>query len=113
MKPVEWRGNSKEVFNGFPEECHDYLGNALRDVQNGVWPSAAKAMADVGDGVCELRQRFKRIAYRVVYVAKLKGAVYVLHCFEKDAAEGNRTRDSEIKLIRDRYRELKKELGIK
>jgi phage-related protein len=110
MKPLRWRGDSKEVFMEFPEECHDYLGDGLRAVQNGDDHTAVKPMPTVGDGVCELRQRHKRVAYRVVYVAKLEGAVYVLHCFTKDAAEGNRTRQSEVKTIKDRYRTLKDDI---
>jgi phage-related protein len=113
MKGVEWRGDSKTVFMGFPEEVHDDLGHALRDIQKGLWPSAAKPLAEVGSGVIELRKRFKRSAYRVVYIAKLGLLVYILHCFVKDSKEGIKTRDREMQVVKKRLADLKKELGIK
>jgi phage-related protein len=44
--------------------------------------------------------------YRVIYVASLPDAVYVLHAFQKKTAV---TRHADIRLARDRYRELKSE----
>ena len=41
--------------------------------------------------------------FRVIYLAKLVDAVYVLHCFQKKAQETSR---KDIKLARKRYKEL-------
>jgi phage-related protein len=112
MKALEWRGDSQQAFRAFPRKVHDYLGPALRQVQNGRWPPCAKTLKGVGTGVCELRQRHRRVAYRVVYVARFDRFVYVLHCFVKDAAEGKRTRDREIHLVAQRYAELLAYLGL-
>jgi phage-related protein len=112
MKDLEWRGDSVEAFRAFPSKVHAYLGAALRQVEHGRWPPCAKPLPDVGSGVCELRQRHRRVAYRVVFVARFDRVVYVLHCFVKDAAEGKRTRDREIQLVRRRYAELLAYLGL-
>jgi phage-related protein len=112
MKELEWRGGSQEAFQAFPKKVHEFLGPALRQVQNGRWPACAKPLKDVGAGVCELRQRHRRVAYRVLYVSRFEQRVYVLHCFMKDAAEGRRTRDREIQLVRRRYAELLAYLGL-
>lgn len=112
MKDVDWRGDSLTDYRGFPRKVHEYLGHALRQVQHGKWPSCAKTLKGVGAGICELRQRHRRGAYRLIYVARFDGFVYVLHCFVKDATEGRRTRDREMQLVRQRYAELLINLGL-
>jgi len=47
-----------------------------------------------------------RGAYRVLYVAKLEDAVYVLHCFQKKT-QATSKRDADLGT--KRYRELLKE----
>lgn len=42
--------------------------------------------------------------YRAVYVAKLAGAVYVLHAFQKKSKSGAATPKPEIDLIRARLK---------
>ena len=44
--------------------------------------------------------------FRVIYLAKLADAVYVLHCFQKKAQE---TSQKDIKLARKRFKDLIKE----
>ena len=41
-----------------------------------------KPLKTVGRGVCEIRVH-TRVEHRVIYVARLEEAVYVLHVFEK------------------------------
>jgi phage-related protein len=64
-------------------------------------------MTAVGRGVKEIRIWDEAGAFRVLYVAKLAGAVYVLHCFQKTA----KTAKADVELAARRYRELLKELG--
>jgi phage-related protein len=40
-------------------------------------------MPTIGKGVWELRITDEAGQFRVIYIAKLKDAVYVLHCFQK------------------------------
>jgi len=47
-----------------------------------------KPLAQFGTGVFELRERFDKNAYRLVYVVNLEKAVYVLHAFMKKSKSG-------------------------
>jgi phage-related protein len=57
--------------------------------------------------VKEIRIRDAAGAFRVIYVAKLADAVYVLHCFQKKTEKTGKT---DLNLAAKRYRELQKEL---
>jgi phage-related protein len=52
-------------------------------------------MKSVGTGVREIRVRDKAGAFRVIYLAKLKDAIYVLHAFQKKS-EATALRDIEL-----------------
>ena len=65
-------------------------------------------MNTVGRGAKEIRIRDEAGAFRVVYLAKFAGAVYVLHCFQKKT---EKTSKADVELAAKRYRELLKELG--
>jgi len=62
----------------------------------------------VGRGTKEIRIRDEAGAFRVLYLARLADAVYVLHCFQKKT---ERTSKADVELAAKRYRELLKELG--
>ncbi len=67
-----------------PSEVRHSLGMELMTVQYGGEPSDFKPMKTVGAGVYEIRYRdIAHGAFRVIYVAKLTDAVYVLHAFQK------------------------------
>jgi phage-related protein len=61
-------------------------------------------MASVGPGACEIRVRDAAGAFRVIYVASFKNAVYVLHALQK---KSRKTSSSDLKLARRRYREAR------
>ena len=65
-------------------------------------------MNTVGQGVKEIRIRDAAGAFRVMYVAKLANAVFVLHCFQKKT---EKTTKADLDLATSRYRDLLKELG--
>lgn len=54
-------------------------------------------MTNIGGGVKEIRIRDEAGAFRVIYLAKLADAVYVLHCFQKKT---ERTSERDIRLAR-------------
>jgi len=83
MKPIEFRGDSLECLREFPREVRRETGFQLDRVQRGLEPFDWKPMPTVGSGVREIRIRDDSGAYRVLYVAKLEDATYVLHCFQK------------------------------
>ena len=106
MKPVIWLGNSKTDLKAFPSSAMDDMGHHLCRVQCGLDPDDWKPMATVGTGVRELRIREESGAFRVIYLAKLVEAVYVLHCFQKKTEQ---TSEKDIRLARKRFSDLMKE----
>jgi phage-related protein len=56
-------------------------------------------MPSIGAGVREIRVRVDAGAYRVIYVAKLVDAIYVLHAFQKKT-EQTAKRDIDLALLR-------------
>lgn len=63
-------------------------------------------MRSVGSGAAEIRVRDSTGWFRVMYVAKFAEAVYVLHCFQKKAAQ---TPQPDIEIARKRYNALVQE----
>ncbi len=83
MKPLEFLGDSLEQLREFPETARKEAGVQLHKVQQGIEPSDWKPMTTVGPGVREIRIRDEAGAFRVLYVADVEDAVYVLHAFQK------------------------------
>lgn len=83
MKPIVFLGDSLGKIREFPETARRQVGMELRQVQRGLEPSDWKQMRSVGQGVREIRVRDAAGAFRVLYVANLVDAVYVLHAFQK------------------------------
>ncbi|WP_407639192.1 type II toxin-antitoxin system RelE/ParE family toxin [Caballeronia mineralivorans] len=88
----------------FPLLARRDAGHQLDQVQRGREPDDWKPMNTVGQGVREIRIRDTSGAFRIVYLAKLADAVYVLHCFQKKT---QRTSKADLDLATKRYRELK------
>ena len=61
-------------------------------------------MPSVGRGVFELRARDEDGIARLMYVAKFRDTVYVLHVFEKKT---QKTAQADIDLGKKRYREAR------
>jgi phage-related protein len=105
MKPVYFLGDSQERLRGFPENPRRQAGFQLDRLQRGLEPDDFKPMKTVGKGVEELRVRDVSGAYRVIYIARLKAGVYVLHAFKKTS---QRTSKADIELAQARLRELQR-----
>jgi phage-related protein len=103
MKPIRFVGPSLDALREFPNDARREAGYQLDKVQHGMEPADWKPMVNIGEGVKEIRIRDETGAFRVVYVAKLVDAVFVLHCFQKKT---QRTSQSDIELARKRYKEL-------
>jgi phage-related protein len=103
MKPITFLGNSLECLREFPEDVRQDAGYALDQVQRGKQPSDFKPMAAVGKGVEELRVWDDAGTYRVIYLARLREAVYVLHAFQKKTQA---TSKQDIEIAKSRYTEL-------
>lgn len=103
MKPVEFCGDSIDSLRSFPEDAKREAGYQIDKVQHGEDPDDWKPMTTIGRGVKEIRIWDESGAFRVIYLAKLADAVYVLHCFQKKTQQ---TSERDIRLARKRFKEL-------
>ncbi|MHB1360715.1 MAG: type II toxin-antitoxin system RelE/ParE family toxin [Rhodocyclaceae bacterium] len=106
MKELRFCGSSLDDLRKFPLLAMREAGYQMDKVQNGKEPTDWKPMETVGAGVKEIRIRDEAGAFRVIYLAKLADAVYILHCFHKKTQQ---TSERDIKLARQRYKDLMKE----
>jgi phage-related protein len=83
MKPVEFLGDSLKNLREFPSDARHDAGRQLDRVQRGEQPNDFKPMPSIGKGVEELRVWDDAGTFRVIYTARLRDAVYVLHAFQK------------------------------
>jgi phage-related protein len=102
MKPLHFMGSSLNDLRNFPDEARRAAGFELWAIQSGLEPSDWKPMQGIGPGVNEIRIHVLG-EWRVIYVAKLHDAVYVLHAFQKKTRKTSR---QDIDLARKRYRQI-------
>lgn len=102
MKPLKFVGSSLDDLRDFPEEARRMAGFELRAIQDGFEPRDWKPVQAVGAGAKEIRIRILG-EWRVIYVAKLSDAIYVLHAFQK---KSQRTSQRDIDLARTRYKQI-------
>lgn len=103
MKPLAFVGTSLDDLREFPAAARSEAGYQLDRVQHGLDPVDFKPMPTIGKGVWEIRIVDEAGQFRVIYIAKLKDAVYVLHCFQKKT---QKTSASDIELSNKRLRDL-------
>ena len=82
-KQICWVGSAYDDLLALPRDARKEAGFQLGKVQAGLEPTGWKPFDDVGAGTREIRIRDASGIYRVIYVAKFEGAIYVLHCFQK------------------------------
>lgn len=99
MKAVVFLGDSLDVIRAFPEQVRRQTGFELRQVQHGLDPSDWKPMRSVGSGVREIHIRDASGAFRVLYIASLADAVYVLHAFQKKTQKTEK-RELDVAILR-------------
>lgn len=109
---IAWEGDSLEVLRSFPDGVRQNFGFQLWQLQQGEAPSDYRPMQSIGPGVFELRDQDERAWYRVVYLARVRDVIHVLHCFEKKSRQMSR-RDFEkarhrLKAVRVRIAEERK-----
>ena len=102
MKTLKFVGSSLDDLRNFPNEARRAAGFELHAVQSGLEPSDWKPMQNVGSGAKEIRIHLLG-EWRVIYIAKLRDAVYVLHAFQKKTRKTSR---QDIDLARQRYRQI-------
>ena len=102
VKALKFVGSSLDDLRDFPDEARRAAGFELRAVQNGLDPSDWKPMQSIGAGVREIRIHVLG-EWRVIYIARLAEAVYVLHAFQK---KNRKTSKNDIELARKRLKEI-------
>jgi phage-related protein len=106
MKKLLFLGDSLKRLREFNSKAKHDVGFQLDKVQRGEQPDDFKPMPSIGKGVEELRVWDDSGTYRVIYTARIKGAVYILHAFQK---KSQATLKRDIELAKRRYDELVRE----
>ncbi len=103
FRPVEFLGDALSRMRDFPESVRKEAGVQLHKIQLGLDPSDWKPMASIGTGVREIRIRDEAGIFRVIYVTKIKDAVYVLHAFQKKTQQ---TAKHDLDLAISRFKQI-------
>src|SRR2546426_12661933 len=106
-KPLFWAGSAKDDLMEFPEAVKDEIGVALSVAQFGGKHPKAKPWKGEGSGVLEVVEDHNGNTYRAVYTVRFKGAVYVLHAFQKKSTKGIKTAKTDVDLISRRLKSAK------
>ena len=106
MKELEFLGDSLDQIRSFPADAKQDIGYQLDRVQNGNQPDDWKPMSSIGVGVQEIRVKDSSGIYRIIYLAKWRDVVYVLHAFKKKA---QKTSNKDLKLARKRLKAIEVE----
>jgi len=88
LRPVVWMGSSRGDLAAMSKPVRGSFGIRLQELQRGKAVHDSKALPQLGAGVMELRESYNKNAYRLMYVLKLKKAIYVLHVFMKKSKSG-------------------------
>lgn len=85
---ISWEGDSRQVVRGWPKPIREDFGVALAEMQEGRPAAlAVRPMPSIARGVFELKDADERKWYRMIYLARVKDTIFVLHCFEKDTTK--------------------------
>lgn len=103
-RAVRWVGSSKDDISALPGPVKASFGHRLRQLQDGETPLDMKPLTQFGTGVFELRERFDKNAYRLMYVVNLSKAIYVLHAFMKKSKSGIGLPKPDVELIETRLK---------
>jgi phage-related protein len=66
---------------------------------------SAKPFKGVASGVYEIVKRYDTDTYRAVYAVKIGERIYILHAFQKKSKQGIKTPQSDVDLIKQRYKD--------
>ncbi|NMG22374.1 type II toxin-antitoxin system RelE/ParE family toxin [Brasilonema bromeliae] len=105
LRALVWMGDSRKNIRAFPSEVQKAVGYALQLVQAGETPLDAKPFKGVGSGVYEIVKRYDTDTYRAVYAVKIGEKIYVLHAFQKKSNKGIKTPQTDVDLIKQRYKD--------
>jgi len=105
-KSLFWIGSAKRDLLAFPDEVKDVFGYALHLAQHGEKHIDAKPLKGFGGAkTLEVVEDHHGDTYRAVYTVKLRGKVFVLHCFQKKSKKGIATPKPDMDIIRARLKD--------
>lgn len=108
-KPLYFHPSCAKDDRALPEAVQDDAGHNLDRVQQGKEPQISfKPLRGLGSGVMELRISEDTDTYRLVYVAKLSEAVFVLDAFKKKSPRGSELPQNIAGRIQQRYEDAKR-----
>lgn len=107
-QPAAFVDRALDELRSFPDDARQDAGYQIHRVQEGLDPDDWKPMSTVGKGAREIRIWEADGTYRVIYVANIADAIYVLHAFKK---KDQSTPKANIETARKRYRALMQELN--
>ena len=110
MKKLVWLADSRSGVKSFPLEVQDTVGYALYLAQLGGMSSQAKPLHGLGSGVMEVAVHDVQGAFRAVYTVSIGDSIYVVHAFQKKSKAGIATPKVEMDLVRQRLKQLRKEV---
>jgi phage-related protein len=93
-------GDSRERLREFPEAVRFEIGQAIYQAEHGEHHPSASVMR--GLNAVEIVSDYRGDAYRGVYTTRLRGFIYVLHCFQKKSKTGIKTPKRDLELVRRR-----------
>ena len=109
LRPVVWVGSSRKELREFPDPVQDHMGYALYLAQRGGKHRDTKPLTRFGGaGVVEIIKDYRGDTFRAVYTLRYRGAVYVLHAFQKKSKSGRETPRRDMELIQQRLREAER-----
>lgn len=107
-KPLYFHPSCKKDYLSLPESVQDDAGYNLDRIQQGKPPQTSFGpLHHLGSGVMELRIDAETDTYRVVYVAKLSEAIFVLDAFKKKSPRGKEIPQNIEARIQSRYEQAK------
>jgi phage-related protein len=110
MKELIWLGDSRSNVKSFPLPIQDDIGYALYVAQLGEAHHSAKPLHGLGGGVMEIAANDPSGTYRAVYTVSIGDSIYVVHAFQKRSKTGIATPRTEIDLVRQRLKQLRREV---
>ena len=106
-KPVIWVGPVRRELKELPRDVQRTMGIALWFAQQGLLHPAASPMKGQLGGAVEIRVDFDGNAYRLIYLAKFGGVIYVLCAFQKKATKGVATPKHVLDRVLERLKQAR------
>jgi len=92
----------------FPKKIRVDFGLDIRRLQDGELPTGSRPMQSIGRGVFELRQADTSGWYRVVYMQRVAGRLFMLHSFVKKSAK---TSQRDLNIAKQRLKGVRERLA--